>query len=98
MEVPRLGVELELQPLTYARATATWDPSRVCDLHHRSRQHQILNPLSEARDQACNLMALVGFVNHRTMTGIPRAYILEFSQLWKVAQSLGWMGVCCLCT
>ena len=40
----------------YARATATPDPSHVCDLHHSSRQHQILNPLSEARDLTCNLM------------------------------------------
>ena len=42
MEVPRLGVELELQPLAYARATATLDPSRVCNLHHSSRQRRIL--------------------------------------------------------
>ena len=33
MEVPRLGVQSELQPLASARATAMWDPSRVCDLH-----------------------------------------------------------------
>ena len=41
MEVPRLGVESELQLLAYTTATATWDPSHVCDLHHSSRQHQI---------------------------------------------------------
>ena len=34
MEVPRLGVLSELQLLAYARATATPDLSRVCDLHH----------------------------------------------------------------
>ena len=51
MEVPRLGVELELLLLAYTTATATPDPSRVCNLHHRSWQHWILNPLSEARDQ-----------------------------------------------
>ena len=58
MEVPRLGVELELQVLATATATATatWDPSRVCKLHHNSWQHQILNPLREARDQTQNLM------------------------------------------
>ena len=38
MEAPRLGVKLELQLLDYARATATPDPSRNCDLHHRSQQ------------------------------------------------------------
>ena len=35
MEVPRLGVELELQLPAYTTATETWDPSRICDLHHR---------------------------------------------------------------
>ena len=50
MEVPRLGVESELQLLAYTTATETPDPSHVCDLHHSSWQHGILNPLSEARD------------------------------------------------
>ena len=31
MKVPRLGVELELQLLAYAAATAMPDPSHVCD-------------------------------------------------------------------
>ena len=56
MEVPRLGVESELQPLAYTTATATRDPSCVFDLHHRSWQHQIHNPLSEAGDQTRNLV------------------------------------------
>ena len=38
MEVPRLGIESELQPLAYTIATATRDPSHVCDLHHSSQQ------------------------------------------------------------
>ena len=50
MEVPRLGVESELQQLVYTTAAATWDLSRVCDLHHSSLQCQILNLLNEARD------------------------------------------------
>ena len=49
-------MESDLQPLAYATATATWDPSHVCDLHHSSWQRQILNPLREARDRTCNLM------------------------------------------
>ena len=44
MEVPRLRVQLELQLLTYTTATATQDPSRICDLYHSSRAPQILNP------------------------------------------------------
>ena len=51
MEVPRLGVESELYVPTYITATATRDLIRVCNLHHSSRQRQILNPLSEDRDQ-----------------------------------------------
>jgi len=50
MEVLRLGVTSKMQLLAYTTATARPDPSRVCDLHHSSQQHQILNPLSEARD------------------------------------------------
>ena len=51
MEVPKLGIELELQVPAIATAIAMPDLSCVCDLHHSSRQHQILNPLSEARDR-----------------------------------------------
>ena len=46
MEVPRLGVESKLQLLAYTTATATRNPSLVCDLHCSSWQCQILNPLS----------------------------------------------------
>ena len=48
MEVPRLGVELELQIPGYTTATATPDPSRFRDLHHSSQQ--CCFPLSKARD------------------------------------------------
>ena len=54
IEVPRLEVKKELSPLAYT--TATSDPSCISNLHHSSRQHQTLNPLSEARDRACILM------------------------------------------
>ena len=56
MEIPRLGVKSELQLPAYTTVTATWDPSRVWDLHHSSWQHRILNPLSEVRDRTYNLM------------------------------------------
>ena len=56
MEVPRLTVESELQLPAHATATATQDPSRVCNLHHSSRQRRIPNPLSNARDRTRNLM------------------------------------------
>ena len=50
IEVPRLGVELELQLLASATAMAIPHPSRICNLHCSSQQLWILNPLSEARD------------------------------------------------
>ena len=56
MEVPRLGVQMELQLLAYITATATWDLGCVCDLHQSSWQCWVLNPLSEARDQTLVLM------------------------------------------
>ena len=34
MDVPRLGVELELQLLAYTTATATRDLSHACHLYH----------------------------------------------------------------
>ena len=49
MEGPRLGVKSELQMQVTAKATATLDPSCICDLS--CSLHWILNLLSEARDQ-----------------------------------------------
>ena len=56
MDVPRLGVKLELQLLAYTTATVTPDLSHVCNLHHILQQCQILNPLSGARDLTCILI------------------------------------------
>ena len=49
MEVPRLGVESEVQLLAYT-ITTRQNLGCICNLHHNSQQHQILNPLSKARD------------------------------------------------
>ena len=48
MELPKQGVEMDLQ--LPAIVTATPDPSHVCNLHHSSQQHKILNPLSEVKE------------------------------------------------
>ena len=50
VEVPRLGVELELQLPAYTTATAMPDLNHLCDPHHNSQQRQILKPLRETRD------------------------------------------------
>ena len=36
MEVPRLGVGMELKLLAYTTNTATWDQSHVFNLHYSS--------------------------------------------------------------
>ena len=56
MEVPRLGVQLELKLPAYATATARRDPSHICDLYYGSQQRGILNPLSDAKDRTRILM------------------------------------------
>ena len=50
MEVSGLGVKSELWLPAHATVTAMQDLSHICDLYHRLRQHQIPNPVSEARD------------------------------------------------
>ena len=85
MEVPRLGVELELQLLAYTRATATRDPSHNCNLHHSSWQHRIPSPLSEARDRTPILMDTSLICFHGSTAGTPKAVsvlALPF-QIWQ---------------
>ena len=71
MEVPRLGVESELQLLAYATATVMWDLSRVSDPHHSSWQHQILNPLSKAGIEPATSWFLAGFVSAAPQQELP---------------------------
>ena len=46
----------------YTTATAMWDLSHICNLHHSSQQCQILNPLSEAGIKPTSSWIIVGFV------------------------------------
>ena len=71
MEVPRLGVKLELQFLVYATATAMPDPSYVYNPHHNPRQRWILNPLSKARDEPATSWFLVGFISTALQQELP---------------------------
>ena len=80
MEVPRLGVESELQPLAYTTATAMLDLSCVCcNLHHRSRQYRILDPLSEARDQTCVLTDAGQIVSAEPEQELPFYFLTRLS-------------------
>ena len=89
MEVPRLGVELELQLPAYTTAPATWDPSCLCDLYHSPGQRWILNLLSEARDQICILMHISWIHFHCSTAGTPRGFCCFCFQTPK--------GVDCYC-
>ena len=53
VEVPRLGIQSELQLPAHTTATATWDPSRICDLHHsliRTTPHHTTPQLTATPD------------------------------------------------
>ena len=79
MEVPRLGVTLELQLLAFATATATQDPSHIFDLCCILWQCWILNPLSEARDWTRVLMDTSWVRFHWATTGTPTAEFKSWS-------------------
>ena len=77
MEIPRLGVQEELQLLAYTTATPTQNPSHISNLHHSSQQHRILNPLSEASGQTCNLMVPNQIRVCCATAGTPRFYVFK---------------------
>ena len=52
MEVPRLGVKLELQLPAYTTATGMLDPSHVCNLHH---SYSPARSLTSEQGQGSNL-------------------------------------------
>ena len=95
MEVPRLGVKSELQLSAYTTAPAMQNPS---NLHHRSEERQIPNPLSKAKDWTLNLMVPNGFISAEPwwvlldqvfMLMIFIAYSLtSFNYKWSHFQSL----------
>ena len=71
MEVPRLGVKLELQLQAYTTATAMPDLSFICYLYHSLWQRQILNPLTEAGDQTRILVDTHLVINPLATMGTP---------------------------
>ena len=71
MELPRLGVSLELQLPAYTTATAAWDLSHICDLYHNSWQHGILSPLCLTRARTLILMNTSQIGYRSATTGTP---------------------------
>ena len=83
VEVPRLGVQSELQLLSFATATATSETSCICHLYHSLRQCWILKPLSRAGDRTRNLMVPSWICFRCTTMGTPYkdSYFMTFSSL-----------------
>ena len=85
-----------MQLLAYTTTTATWDPSRICNLHHNLSQHQIVIPLSRARDQTRVLMDTSQVDYCGATTGDPKkknefvksisntTYLYKHLLLWRV--------------
>ena len=101
MEVPRLGVELELQLSAYTTATATAivtatkDPSHVCDLNHSLDSF----PLRHNRNSLIFIFIFVLFQSHQQLE-VPGPGIKSELQLkpmpqlhrHKILNPLGWLG------
>ena len=77
MEVPRLGFESELQLPAYITATATEDPSCICNLNHSLWQCWIPNPLGEARNWTHILMDIIQVCYCWATTETPIHIILQ---------------------
>ena len=77
-----------MELLLPARATASRDPSCVCDLHHGSWQLGILNPLIEARDLIGNPMVPSRIRFCCTTTGTPFSLFFELGN-WETSHVFG---------
>ena len=82
MEAPRLGVESELQLPAYTTGTATLSP----DLHCSLQQHQILNPLSEARNLTRILMDISQVFNLLSHNGKSYSFTRAVSTIFPICQ------------
>jgi len=71
MEIPRLQLP------AYTTATATQDPSHICNLYHSSWQHWILNPLNKTRDQNHIFMDASQVHYHWATMGTPLPMLLN---------------------
>ena len=79
----RVKSELQLPATTTARTMQ--DPSRVCELHHCSQQHRILNPLGKARDLTHILMDPSQVCYYWDKTGTPHELFQKV--LWLLITS-----------
>ena len=89
LEVPRLGVKLELQLPTYATATAMLDPSHICDLH--CSLHQCWSLTHCARPGI-----LVGFASAAPQWELP-LFFFCFAVCTGIRRTEAWGLLRCYC-
>ena len=80
MEVPRLGVKLELRPTH----------SRKCNLHRSSLQHWIYNLLNRARDRTHVLTDTSQIHYHWATTGTLQLLLSQSFFSWSIVQHPTW--------
>ena len=84
VEVPRLGVESELQLPAYTMATATEDLSHICDLHCNSQQCWIPYPPAPSGNLLSTLSPLFTISLNFNLLMIPcLKHFLQMSSVFK---------------
>ena len=88
MEVISQGVASELQLLASATATATPDPSCVCDPPHSSQQRWILNPLSKAGDWTCIIIDISRVLNLLNPNGNSKSFSMSIYYFYNKKEQI----------
>ena len=95
-QVPRLGIESELQ-LSYVTATAILDPSLICKLHHSPQYLRILTQWVKPGIEPTSSWTLVGFINHWATLGTPLGNLVLVdteaiqAEIWNVLFGFWWI-------
>ena len=89
MEIPRPGFKSELELPALVTATATWNPSCICDLYHSSGQ--MPDPLSKAEEmEPTSSWMLAGFASSAPQWELPEIFMYYILQAFHL-QCLGFM-------
>ena len=87
MEIPRLGVKAESELQLLATASARWDPSSVCDLHHSSGNAWSFIHWARPGMEPASSCTLVRFLIRWATTGTPESWIFFSPEIKLVVKS-----------
>ena len=79
MEGPKLAIESEVLLPAYARATAMWDPSHVCNLNHSNAES--LTHWARPGIEPTTSWFLVGFVSTAPRWELPVQLIFNHREI-----------------